>query len=168
MEEENEKAEEIGAIRAEEDSGVVRVTVDSDAAKNVWPRNKRGVLRGKMDKKQKLAAAKGTKIEVYGEAVLEFEKGGRQIGMRFLDSDVKKHLASVSAMNDEGNTDVFSRKWGSYVENDSTGEKISMERVGETFEMVLKTKKLEKGTKKEIRSAEDGGKKFAGVEVDAN
>ena len=31
--------------------------------------------------------------------------------MRFLDSDVKKPLAGVSAMNDEGNTVVFSKKW---------------------------------------------------------
>ena len=34
--------------------------------------------------------------------------------------------------------------------------------------MVLKTKKLEEGTEKEVRWAEDGGKKFAGMEVDAN
>ena len=43
--------------------------------------------------------------------------------MRFLDRDVGKPLAAVSAMNDEGNTVVFSRKWGSYIENDCTGEK---------------------------------------------
>ena len=122
---------------------MVRVTVDSGAAKSVWPRSKRGVLRRKMGKKPKLAAANRTQIEVYGEAVLEFEKGGRQCGMRFLVSDVKKPLASVSSMNDEGNTIVINRKWGNYIENDITGEKIPMERVGETFEMVPKTKKLE-------------------------
>ncbi len=37
---------------------------------------------------------------------------GGQCGMRFLDSDVRKPLAAVTAMNDEGNTVVFSRKWG--------------------------------------------------------
>ena len=42
--------------------------------------------------------------------------------MRFLDSDVKKPLASVLAMNDEGNSVVFIKKWGNYIENDSTGE----------------------------------------------
>ena len=54
--------------------------------------------------------ANGTKIKVYGEAVLEFEENGTQCGMRFLESDVKKPLAAVSAMNDEGNTVVFSKK----------------------------------------------------------
>ena len=34
--------------------------------------------------------------------------------------------------------------------------------------MVLKTKKLEEGMRKDVRWAEDGGKKFAGMEVDAN
>ena len=53
---------------------MVRVTVDSGAAKNVWPRSKKGVLRRKLEKKPKLAAANGTKIDVYGEAVLEYEK----------------------------------------------------------------------------------------------
>ena len=149
---------------------MVRVTVDSGAAKSVWPRSKKGVLRRRMNKKPKLAAANGTKIDVYAEALLEFEfeKDGKQCGMRFLDSDVKKSLAAVSAMTDEGNTVVFSRKWGNYIENDSTGEKITMERVGETFVMVLNTKKLQEGTKKEVRWAEDSGKKFAGMEVNAN
>ena len=168
MEEEKEETEAIGAIKKEEEGGVVRVTVDSGAAKNVWLRSKKGVLRRKMEIKPKLAAANGTKIEVYGEAVLEFEEGGRHCGMRFLDSDVRKPLAAVSAMNDEGNTVVFSRKWGNYIENDGTGKRIPLERVGETFEMVLKTKKLEEGTRKDVRWAEDGGEKFAGMEVDAN
>jgi hypothetical protein len=39
VEEEKKEAEAIGAIKAEEENGVVRVTVDSGAAKNVWPRN---------------------------------------------------------------------------------------------------------------------------------
>ena len=63
---------------------------------------------------------------------MEFEKGGKQCGMRFLDSDVRKPLAAVSAMNDEGNTVVFSRRWGNYVENDETKERIKMERVRDT------------------------------------
>ena len=121
-----------------------------------------------MDKKPKLAAANGTKIEVYGEAVLQFEEKGKQCGMRFLDSDVKKPLATVSAMNDEGNTIVFSKKWGNYVENDLTGEKIRMERVGDTFEMILKATKRKDGTRNNVRWAEDGGKKYEGMEVDAN
>ena len=34
--------------------------------------------------------------------------------------------------------------------------------------MVLKTKKLEEGTRKDVRWVEDGWKKLAGMEVDAN
>ena len=165
---EDEKEEAIGAIKAEEENRVVSVTVDSGAAKSVWPRSKKGVLRRKMVKKPKLAAANGTKIEVYGEAVLEFEKNGKQCGMRLLDSDVRKPLASVAAMSDEGNTIVISRKWGNYIENDSAGENIKLKWVGETLEMVLKTKKLEEGTKKDLKWMENDGKKFAGMEVDAN
>ena len=43
-----------------------------------------------------------------------------------------------------------------------------MERVGETFDIVLKTRKLDEGTKKDLKWTEDGWKKFAGMEVDAN
>ena len=45
---------------------------------------------------------------------------------------------------------------------------MKLERVGETFEMILKTKKLEEGTKNDLKRTEDGGNKFAGMKVDAN
>ena len=57
--------------------------------------------------------------------------------MKFWDADVKKPLGAVSAMVDEGNTVVFSRKWGCYVENDITKEKIPMVRKGGNYVMVL-------------------------------
>ena len=154
----------IGEVAEEEE--VVRVTVDSGAARSVWPREKKGVWRRKMTKKPRLAAANGTKIEVFGEAVLEFEEKGRNCGMRFLDCDVKKPLAAVSAMIDEGNTVVFSNKWGSYVENDKTGEKIAIKRAGNTFEMVLKAKKLKEGDQRRMRWTEDNGKKYEGMEME--
>ena len=50
---------------------------------------------------------------------------------------MKKPLAEASAMNDEGNTVVFSKKWGSYIEKDATVWKIMTERVGDTLEMAL-------------------------------
>ena len=101
-------------------------------------KEEKGVKRTKMEgRKPKLQAANGTNIEVDGEAVLEFEMGGRKCGMKFLDADVKKPLGAVSAMEDEGNTVVFSRKWGSYVENDQTGERIPMTRKGGTYVMML-------------------------------
>ena len=77
-------------------------------------------------------------------------------------------------MNDEGNTVVFSKKWGSYIENDITGERISLERRGGTFVMVLKgiggdkvggdkvggevkkaVRRIEAGEKMDIGAAED-------------
>ena len=81
-------------------------------------------------------AANGTEIEVAGEAVLEFDRQGKMCGMNFLDADVKKLLGAVSALIDEGNTVVFSKKW-SFVENDETGERIPLERRGGTFVMVM-------------------------------
>ncbi len=48
------------------------------------------------------------------------------------------------------------------------GEKTKMERVGDTFEMVLKKKKLQEGMQREVKWAEDGGRKFAGMEVGAS
>ena len=54
----------------------------------------------------------------------------KQFGIWFLDSDVKKPSAVVSAMTAEGNTVVFSRKWGNYIEKESTKEKTMIEKVG--------------------------------------
>ena len=59
----------------------MRVTIDSGAAKSVWPRKKKRLPR-KLASKPRLAAANWAKIEVYGEAVLEFEKDRSQCGMR--------------------------------------------------------------------------------------
>ena len=121
-------------------------------------------------KKPKLAAANGTSIEVYGEALLEFRMRGRRCGMRFLDADVKKPLGAVSAMVDEGNTVVFSRKLGSYVENDETSEKIPMIRKGGTYVMLLEgivdqeAKQKKKAVDMEVNSmSEDAAKEDTGV-----
>ena len=73
----------------------------------------KGVRRQKIvGRKPKLQAANGAEIAVDGEAVLDFMVGGKQGSMKFLDSDVKKPLGAVSAMEDEGNTVCFSQKWG--------------------------------------------------------
>ena len=155
----------------EEIDEVVEVTVDSGAARSVWPRRKKGVRRQKIQgKKPKLAAANGTSIEVDGEALLEFKMSGKRCGMRFLDADVKKPLGAVSAMVDEGNTVVFSRKWGSYVENDETSERIPMIRKGGTYVMLLEgivdqeAKQKKKAVDMEVNSmSEDAAKEDTGV-----
>ena len=71
--------------------------------------------------------------------MLEFEMMGRKCCVKCLDADVNMPLGSVSAMVEEGNTVVFSKKLGSYVENDVTGEKIPLERKGGTYVMTLQT-----------------------------
>ena len=50
-----------------------------------------------------LAAASGSAIRVEGDAKLEFVRGGRKCSMKFLDADVTRPMASVSAILDEGN-----------------------------------------------------------------
>ena len=47
--------------------------------------------------------------------------------MKFLDADVKRPLASVRAIVDEGNIVVLGLQ-ESYIENTSTGERIPMNR----------------------------------------
>ena len=63
-----EEEEDIGNV--EDINGIVRVTIDSGAARSVWPMRKGGVTRRKIQKAPKLAAANGTMIEVRGEATL--------------------------------------------------------------------------------------------------
>ena len=64
---------------------VVEITVDSGAAKSVWPSRKKGVERTKSKKAVKLAAANGSPIPVEG---LEFIRDGMKCSMKFLDADV--------------------------------------------------------------------------------
>ena len=94
--------------------------------------------------------------------MLEFEMKGRKCCMKFLDADVKKPLGSVSAMVEEGNTVVFSKRWGSYVENDLTGEKIPLEHKNGTYVMALQmidgnNGKLKKKNGMEINGLGEGG-----------
>jgi hypothetical protein len=123
-------------------------------------------------RKPKLQAANGTEIAVDGEAVLDFMVGGKQGSMKFLDSDVKKPLGAVSAMEDEGNTVCFSQKWGRFIEDDKTGERIYFGRKNGTYVMKLKVKKEAKtnGQKKASPEKKSDGmyEKTEEMEVDAN
>ena len=44
-------------------------------------------------------------------------------------------------VSDEGNTVCFSQKWGRFIENNRTGERIYFERKNNTYVMKLKVKK---------------------------
>ena len=162
-EEDPDDVEEVNEV--EEMNEVVEITVDSVAARSVWPKKKKGVQRKAINgRKPRLAAANGTNIDVQGEALFEFDMKGRKCGMKFLDADVKKPLVAVSAMEDEGNTVVFSKKWGSYVENDETGERIPLERRGGTYVMILTTKKDER--RAEVAMRKNGEMEIGGMEDD--
>ena len=138
--------EEVNAIETVQE--VVEITVDSGAAKSVWPSRKKGVERTKSKKAVKLAAANGSPIRVEGDARLEFIRDGMKCSVKFLDADVKRPLASVSAIVDEGNVVVFGQH-ESFIENVSTGQRIPM------FVMQLDTQPCQKTTKS-VRFNEEG------------
>ena len=50
-------------------------------------------------------------------------------------------LAAVSRIVEAGNTVMFSKKWGNYIENDLTGDKMMMKKVKGVF--VVEAKILE-------------------------
>ena len=107
------------------------ITIDSGAGKCVWPR---GGATTKLKNPIKLQAKNGTNIAVKGEKVVKFESGGKACSMKFIVTDVKKPLAAVSSIVDEGNVVVFGPgDWGSYIMNAKTKERIYMRRKKGTF-----------------------------------
>ena len=60
--------------------------------------------------------------------------------MKFLDADVKRPLASVSAIVDEGNVVVFGQH-KSFIENVSTGQRIPMCRRNRVLQSANKSEK---------------------------
>ena len=72
--------------------------------------------------------------------------------MKFRDSDVKKPLAAAGEIVEQGNTVVLSGKWGSYIENDKTGEKIPLTKKNGVFVMRLESAEEGKGrgSKKQV------------------
>ena len=73
-----------------------------------------------------------------------FEQSGRKGAMGFLDADVKRPLASVSAIVDQGNKVVFGPD-ACYVEHVATGQKMPMTRKRGVFVLELSATTVEKG-----------------------
>ena len=96
----------------------------------------------KATKSVKLAAASGSLMHVKGDAKLEFVRNGKRCNMMFLDADVKRPLASVSAIVDGGNVVVFGPQ-DSSIENTSTCLRIPMGKRNDVFVMQLKTSECE-------------------------
>ena len=87
------EVEEVNAVDMLQE--IVEITVDSGAAKNVWPIRKKGVTRTKATKTVMLAAASGSPIHVEGDARLEFVRDGKKCNVKLFDADVKRPLACV-------------------------------------------------------------------------
>ena len=71
-----------------------------------------------------LAEANGSPRRVEGDARLEFVWDGKKCNTKFMDANVERPLASVSAIVDEGNIVVK----GSHIENTSSCQRIPMNK----------------------------------------
>ena len=151
---ESENDEQVNAVGTVQE--VLEITVDSESesATSVWPSRKKGVERTKSTKTVKLAVASGSSIRVEGDARLEFIRDGMKCSIEFLDADVKRQLASVSAIVDGGNVVVFGQH-EPFIEDTSTGQKIPMCRRNGVFVMRLDTQPCQKTTKS-VRFIEEG------------
>ena len=153
-----EELEEVEIMQVEASKRMEEITVDSGAGRSVWPKGKKVVGKVKQLKQQvKLHAANGTNIPVHGEKEVQFKVNGRQCGMGFLITDVKKPLAAVSALVDAGSTVVFGQgPWGSYIVNNATGERIYMKRRKGTYyiEVEMEGVKAAETTKMDVNGAD--------------
>ena len=100
------------------------------------PIRKKAVTRTKATKTVRLAAASGCPRRVERDARLEFVEEGKKCNMKFLDADVKRSMASVSANLDAGTIVVFG-PWESYIENTNIGWRIPMSRKKGVFVLQL-------------------------------
>ena len=76
--------------------------------------------------------------------------------MKFWNADVKKPLGAVSAIVDEGNTVMFSKR-RSVIRNDATGEEIEMKRRGGTYVIELSSEEASKCKRMEVQGLDDEG-----------
>ena len=127
--------EEPGEINNVANGEEDEITVDSGASRNVWPKQrKEGGKITAATGSPKLVAANGTDIPISGEKIVKFVNGGRKCAMKFLVTTVRKPLAAVSSIVDEGNVVVFGPgKDGSFIQNIATGDRIPMKRRKGTF-----------------------------------
>ena len=94
------------------------------------------MLRRKFDKKPKLAAANGTKIKVHASRA-RIRRERESAWHEDLRATRRSCSRAASAMIDGRNTFVFGTKRENDIENHATGEKIMIERVGDTLWMTL-------------------------------
>ena len=86
---------------------------------------RKGVTRTNSENSAKLAAANGSPIRVEGGSIWAFGRDGRSSNMKFLDADVRRPVATVSAIVDEESVVVFGPQ-EAYIENTNTGQRVPM------------------------------------------
>ena len=159
--------EEVDVGAVDESLPQDEITIDSGAGKNVWPNTRKegGKVR-QLEKRIRLSAANGNEMKVEGEKMVRFKADGKECGMNFIVTEVKKPLAAVSAIVDEGNIVVFGPgPHGSFIQNCMTGEKIMMQRKKGTY--VIKVDiSVAKKVGRSVRSEEVGVDASAGQEVE--
>ena len=111
----------------------MKITIDSGAEESVWPIDQ--VSEGALvethasTKNISFIVANGTKMKNYGAVKVDFENGGKAMSMGFHATTVKKPLAAVCRISDQGNKVCFGPKpEDNYIQNVQTGEKIKMVR----------------------------------------
>ena len=132
--------------------------MDSGAGGNVWPKslNVPGPMLAKTGVRSE--AANGTPIANYGQKVVKFKVNGRRCSMQYNVADVKKPLAAVSSIVDEGNRVVFEPGLKtSYIENLKSGERLPLLRENGTFVLEMEFEKVEQD--EASNTAADGSKK---------
>ena len=137
---------------------VVEITVDSGAGQERLAESKERCRENEIEEGGELSAANGSPIRVEGDARLELVRDGMKCSVKFLDADVKRPLAPVSSIVDEGNVVVFGQH-ESFIENVSAGQRIPMCR---RIVMRLDTQPCQKTTKSVRFNEEDVMRKVSG------
>ena len=75
-------------------------------------------------------------MHVEGDVTLEFVRDGKQCNMKFLDADVRRPLALLSATVHEGNNVEFGPQ-ESYIGNTRIGQRMPMNRMQGAFVVQL-------------------------------
>ena len=117
--------------------GVGDIVVDLAADESCWPKDLGGAFKIRPSTKNiLLRTANCGEMCKYGEKEVTFSCGEdwEVIGLKFLETDVKKPLLAVRRLVERGNVVSFGPGPGhNYIKNFEAGKKIPMERRGGSF-----------------------------------
>ena len=115
-----------------------KITIDSGAEESVWPVNEvnpKELVETEASKNGLgFIAANGSHMDNYGAVKVKFENGNKPMSMNFHATTVKKPLAAVSRITDQGNKVSFGLKAeDNFILNIESGEKIFLKRERGTY-----------------------------------